>query len=187
MYNHQDLEYFYLGSEDNWIVEPATYQPSGAYATAPTNGHSSALASAQALARAASLAQHKNRVLILEDFDAIRAMLSDHFKRQGFDVQSAATLAGALAMSREKAPNVLFVDYDLSSEDPYRVIEQLRTSFPSCTIVLMGGPLSADDQTRAIHAGASSIMKKAYDLLAMDQLAATDEAVLQPYLTTNPS
>jgi DNA-binding NtrC family response regulator len=108
--------------------------------------------------------------LILEDFDGIRALLSSHFKRQGYDVESAATLRGALALAVEDRPNVLFVDYDLSAENPYTTIQVLHAALPESTIVLMGGPITTSDQERAHQAGANRIMEKGYDLTAMDEI-----------------
>jgi CheY-like chemotaxis protein len=163
MYNHQDLEFFYLGSEEEWTMERVTHHGIG----------SRNEVGARASAASARAIRPKASVLILEDFDAIRALMSEHFKRQGFDVDSSATLHGALALSRDHAPNVLFIDYDLSSENPYNAIQQLRMSLPNTTIVLIGGPLSQTDQDRALRAGASRIMEKGYDLAGMDQIAST--------------
>src|SRR5579885_1337067 len=139
MYDHQDLEYFFLGGEENWIMEPLTHYSSNGY-------------------RFNHIAEHvKGTVLILEDFDGIRALLSSHFKRQGYDVESAATLRGALSLSLENTPAVLFIDYDLSAENPYNAIQVLHGALPESRIVLIGGPLSALDKERALHAGASKI------------------------------
>lgn len=113
---------------------------------------------------------HKSKVLILEDFDEIRALLSQHFVRQGYEVYSSATLDGALSMSKDRAPDVLFIDYDLASENPFDATRQLHAALPQSRIVLMGGPGTEDEHQRAIHAGASSIMDKAYDLTGMDNL-----------------
>jgi CheY-like chemotaxis protein len=167
MYYHKDLEFFYLGSEEEWTMERVTHHSIGTRSEIGAHAaHSSTHASAHAHKAKAS-------VLILEDFDAIRALMSEHFKRQGFDVDSSATLHGALALSRDHAPNVLFIDYDLSSENPYNAIQQLRMSLPNTTIVLIGGPLTQNDQDRALRAGASRIMEKGYDLSGMDQIASS--------------
>ena len=180
MYNHQDLEFFYLGSEEEWTMERVTHHGIGsrnevgghAAGAHAAGGHA---AGGHAGKHAAHAARHhaKGNVLILEDFDAIRALMSEHFKRQGFDVDSSATLHGALALSRDRAPNVLFIDYDLSTENPYNAIQQLRMVLPNTIIVLIGGPLTQPDQDRALRAGASRIMEKGYDLTGMDQIVAT--------------
>ena len=130
-------------------------------------------------------------VLILEDFDAIRALLSDHFKHRGYEVFSSATLAGALAMTNELArtngapPDILFIDYDLTDEDPFIAIHELRTSLPHSTIVMMGGPSAPQDQDRALRAGASWIMEKAYDLASIDQIACGETPPHHAYLHSN--
>src|SRR5665811_1534349 len=51
-------------------------------------------------------------MLILEDFDEIRAFLSRHFTQQGYDVFSSATLRDAIAIAWEEAPHIIIVDYD---------------------------------------------------------------------------
>ena len=163
MYNHQDLEFFYLGGQEDWTMERTGHHGIGSRNEV---GARASAASLRALRPKAS-------VLILEDFDAIRALMSEHFKKQGFDVDSSSTLHGALVLSREHVPNVLFIDYDLSTENPYSAIQQLHTALPNTTIVLIGGPLSQNDQDRALRAGASRIMEKGYDLAGMDQIASS--------------
>jgi CheY-like chemotaxis protein len=154
MYDHQDLEFFYLGSEEEWTMEKVTPH------------------------------RAKGNVLILEDFDAIRALLAEQFKRQGYDVDSSATLHGALALAHDREPNVLYVDYNLSSENPFNAIQQLRLALPNTTIVLIAGPLSANDQERAFNSGASRIMQKDYNLAGMGQIEPMPTTALT-YLVAN--
>jgi len=107
-------------------------------------------------------------VLILEDFDSIRAYLKNHFKMQGYDVCSAATIRDALEMAEEEYPQVIIIDYDLSGEDAYEAIRRLRAILPLSYIVLMGGPDTATIEDNAKRSGASRVLAKAYELGELD-------------------
>lgn len=103
-------------------------------------------------------------VLILEDFDSIRAYLKNHFKMQGYDVLSAATIRDAIELAEAEYPQIVIIDYDLNGEDAYEAIRRLRGILPLSYIVLMGGPDTATIEEHARRSGVSRVLAKAYEL-----------------------
>ncbi len=150
MYWHQEAENFYLG--DASLVMPRI-RSMNQHGTGKRN-HGR---------------EYPPLVLILEDFDSIRAYLKNHFKMQGYEVSSAATIRDALEMAEEQYPQVIIIDYDLSGEDAYEAIRRLRAILPLSYIVLMGGPDTATIEENARRSGASRVLAKAYELGELDE------------------
>ena len=149
MHWHQERENFYLGDVSHMTGARTTM--------AHTNGK--ALRSTR---------ERPPVVLILEDFDSIRAYLKNHFKMQGYDVLSAATIRDAVELAENEYPQAVIIDYDLNSEDAYDAIRRLRGILPLSYIVLMGGPDTAKIEENAKRSGASRVLAKAYELGELD-------------------
>jgi ActR/RegA family two-component response regulator len=159
MQSHQELESYYLGAVDaRSLGEERNIM---VRMTAGESNRSGVSLRA---------AKPKMILLILEDFDEIRAFLAGHFTKQGYDVFSSATLRDALTLAREEPPSLIFIDYDLSDENAYHAIAQLRAMLPTSIIILMGGPGTIGIEERAKHAGASKVIDKTSDFTTMDEI-----------------
>ena len=108
-------------------------------------------------------------LLILEDFDEIRAFLTNHVTNHGFDVFSSATLRDALAIAWEEDPQVIVIDYDLSGETAIHAIKRLHEVQPESYILLVGGPETSEFEEQAMLAGAAKVLSKEYSIFEMDQ------------------
>ncbi len=176
MDSHQALESFYLGSEEDWPM-------------AQTTRDIRSFRNHKIHDRSVENRDHsytsKGTLLILEDFDAIRAYLSEHFRSHGYQVYSASALGDALAVAREEDPEVVAIDYDLGTENAYQAIEHLRSALPGSYIVLMGGPGTHEIEERAKQAGASRVLGKAYHLAELDTIVS--EAGTNVYSMVRPS
>ncbi len=110
----------------------------------------------------------KTVLLILEDFDEIRAFLVRHYDQRGYEVYSSATLRDALVLAWEETPQVILIDHDISGETALHAIERLHLALPQSYIVLIGGPQTQEATERAILAGASMVLSNAYSISEMD-------------------
>jgi ActR/RegA family two-component response regulator len=119
------------------------------------------------------LVQPKCVILILEDFDEIRAFLARHYVQQGYELFSAATLRDGMAIAWEDSPQLILVDYDLGGETAIHAIERLHEAQPHSYIVLLGGPQTIEVGDEAILAGASKVLSKAYNISEMDAIVET--------------
>lgn len=109
-------------------------------------------------------------MLILEDFDEIRAFLARHFTQQGYEVYSSSTLRDALAIAWEEAPQVILIDYDLSGETAIHAIKRLHEAQPQSHVVLVGGPQTTEVEELALAVGAEKVLSKAYGIAEMDRI-----------------
>jgi two-component system KDP operon response regulator KdpE len=110
------------------------------------------------------------KLLIVEDFDTLRALVARRFKSQGFDVDSADSLAGALSLVTEHNPEVVLVDCSLRNSDAIRTIEQIRLASPKSFVVLAGCPDGTKIAERALEAGAKKVVTKSDDPRMIDDL-----------------
>jgi DNA-binding response OmpR family regulator len=109
-------------------------------------------------------------LLILEDFDEIRAYLSRHFIQHHYDVFSSATLRDALAIAWEETPTAILIDYMICGETAFRAIERLHEAAPKSYIVLVGGTGTEEIKQHALTVGASQVLPKAYTISDMDNI-----------------
>ena len=149
MHLHQELEGYYLGLEPI-DMEQGINTSTRSYAP--------------------QLEGCTNGLMIVEDFDSIRALLAHHFQGHGYGVCSAATVRDALAIAGDEHPRVIIVDYDMLGEDATKAVTKLRGALPTSYIVLMGGPGTADVEFRAKSAGASTVLAKAYRISELDRI-----------------
>jgi len=110
-------------------------------------------------------------LLILEDYDAIRAFYSSHFEKRGFEVFSAARLADAIELAELEEPAIIIVDYDLAGESADKVVSRLRRHSPKSKIVVLGGLAHQAVQESLKKAGADDYLSKAYDVELVDLIA----------------
>ncbi len=109
-------------------------------------------------------------LLIIEDFDEIRAMLSRHFVRFGYSVLSASTFQGAVDIAANNLPNAIIVDYQLSGESVIEAIVKFRERIPDCYILLVGCPGSAQNITLALELNISLERSRRFGMSEIDQI-----------------
>jgi DNA-binding response OmpR family regulator len=109
-------------------------------------------------------------MLIVEDYDAIRAVLAKHYEHTGFTVYSASTLHGALVIARTVYPLIVLMDYELTGRNALHGIRQLREILPHSILVLSGGADTTAFREIAQEHGASALWPEGYDLAVLDRL-----------------
>jgi DNA-binding NtrC family response regulator len=161
MHMHQELEGYYLG------IEPMEYAGSFYQRKTRTGERFQTSEPSSLVDSKTSLACS---VLIVEDFDGIRALLASHLQRNGYMVSSSATARDALVLAEEDHPQIIIVDYDLSGENALTVALRLHSMLPNSYIVLMGGPGTPNVEEQAHKVGVSAILSKAYRLSELDRI-----------------
>jgi PAS domain S-box-containing protein len=103
-------------------------------------------------------------VLLVEDDDDSRKLLSTMLKRYGAKVTSTKSAAEALNVFSEDLPDVMISDIGMPDEDGYELIRKLR-SFPAdkggmTPAIALTGYASRKDRERALEAGYHKHMAK---------------------------
>ena len=119
----------------------------------------------------------KERILIVEDDDAIVRVLRRSLSLEGFDVESAGDGETGLALALENRPDLVILDLMLPGMDGLEVCRRLRTSTSGNTpILLLTARDTVPDRIQGLDAGADDYIIKPFDL---DELAARIRALLR--------
>lgn len=119
----------------------------------------------------------KERILIVEDDDAIVRVLRRSLSLEGFDVESAGDGETGLALALENRPDLVILDLMLPGMDGLEVCRRLRTSTSGNTPILMlTARDTVPDRIQGLDAGADDYIVKPFDL---DELAARIRALLR--------
>jgi CheY-like chemotaxis protein len=105
-------------------------------------------------------------ILLVEDNDLNRDMLSRRLVRRGFRVECAVDGEAGVRMARDTHPDVILMDIGLPVIDGWEAIRQLK-SVPETSeipIIALTAHTSNEDRARAQRAGCAGFVSKPIDL-----------------------
>jgi DNA-binding response OmpR family regulator len=109
-------------------------------------------------------------LLVVEDYDKLRAALGQHFERRGCRVYSVSRGRDAEAIAVSMLPQAVLIDYDLDSEDAVLTAKHLRTILPGSTIVITGGPDNVLVRRKIEAIGNIQYLPQTHELASLDAL-----------------
>jgi signal transduction histidine kinase/ActR/RegA family two-component response regulator len=113
---------------------------------------------------------HRRRILVIEDNDDMRAMLSLELTRGGHDVRVAPDGAVGLVLAAQFRPHVVFADLGLPGIDGYQVARQLRAQFGSeLVLVAFTGYGQVEDIRQSKEAGFDTHLTKPVSVELLNQ------------------
>ncbi len=105
-------------------------------------------------------------ILIVEDHDLNRDMLSRRLKRRGFQVVAAADGAAGVEAAVRELPDLVLMDMSLPVVDGWQATRMIKANPETSAIPVM--PLTAhalkEDRERALEAGCDEFETKPVDL-----------------------
>lgn len=104
-------------------------------------------------------------LLLVEDNDLSRDMLSRRLKRAGFDTLLATDGAEALQMMHRARPDLVLLDMNLPVLDGWSVCSRARATPPiaGIPIIALTAHALADDRARAMDSGCDDYATKPVD------------------------
>jgi two-component system KDP operon response regulator KdpE len=117
----------------------------------------------------------KQRVLIVDDEPQFLRALSTNLRGAGYEVDTAATAADALAAAPLRPPDAVILDLLLPDGSGRDVCRELRT-WSKAPIILVSAVGDDDEKIAALDAGADDYVTKPF---AIDELLARLRAVLR--------
>lgn len=126
------------------------------------------------------LTPHSNKIsiLIAEDNDISRELMSNVLKTQGFDIISARDGDEAIAAIEKQLPDLAFVDLNMKPKDGFSFVQHLVTFDIKIPIVIVTAEESTDILTKAQKLGVTRVLQKPVE---PDRLVNTAKAVLKRY------
>jgi len=105
------------------------------------------------------------RILLLEDNELGRDMLSRRLQRAGFDVITAADGEQALALMRTRSPGLVLMDMSLPVMDGWTACREARTDDRTrqIPIIALTAHAMANDRQSALAAGCDDFATKPVD------------------------
>ncbi len=104
------------------------------------------------------------RILVVDDEESMREMLSIALRKEGFDVQTAATRADA-AVALAKAPvDVVVTDLRLPDGDGVEVLRHVKAASPETVVIMMTAYGTAESAVAALKLGAHDYLIKPFDI-----------------------
>ena len=106
--------------------------------------------------------------MVIDDEAPVRNLLSEFFKKKGYEVSGAETAEEAIRLVAETSPDLVILDILLPDVDGIEVLSQLKKSKPELPIIIMTG-IGFDESLlrEAQEKGASGYISKT---LPLDQL-----------------
>ena len=106
------------------------------------------------------------KILLVEDNEMNRDMLSRRLQRKGYEVVLAVDGPGGVEMARTHAPDLILMDMSLPVLDGWEVTRQLKADaatqhFP---IIALTAHAMASDREKALEAGCDDYDTKPIDL-----------------------
>jgi two-component system response regulator MprA len=117
----------------------------------------------------------KERILIIEDDEAILKILRRVLAYEGYQVDVAAEGKAGLSMAREAHPDLIILDWMLPGMDGLEVCRHLR-EMGSTPILMLTAKDTIQDRVQGLDAGADDYVVKPFEL---DELLARIRALLR--------
>lgn len=125
------------------------------------------------------------KVLLVDDDDMLRKMMTTLLSKQGFDVLPAESGKTALEKLKTARPDVILLDVMMPDMDGFDVCRQVRadTAISHIPIIMLTALDSVENKVKGFEAGADDYISKPCDTL---ELVARINALLRRSEATNP-
>ena len=126
---------------------------------------------------ASRLAAERERILIVDDSAAIRHLVADCLRRQGFSVETAVDGQDGYEKAAKKPPDLVLTDYDMPRMTGFQLVMALRNNPETrdVPLVMLTARDSSRDQAQMRAAGLTSYLVKPF---SNDKCVAIVERVL---------
>ena len=106
----------------------------------------------------------KNRVLVVDEEEALTDLLTLALTFEGWHVETLATGVDAVRVAHRFAPDAILLDMTLPDISGVAVVSQLRDSGIDVPVIFLTGRSTLDDRLAAFAAGGDDYMTKPFGL-----------------------
>ncbi len=117
----------------------------------------------------------KNRILVVDDEDALRTVLSSELEGEGYEVDQAADGDQAIAIVQKKPFHLVLLDIKMPKVDGFEVLKFMKEKYPHVKVIMLTGFADLKNAIESKKLGAEDFVSKPYDLV---DLLTTIERVL---------
>jgi two-component system, NtrC family, nitrogen regulation response regulator GlnG len=106
----------------------------------------------------------QGRILLVDDDEAIRLVVSEALRREGHDVRTAASLAEQRAILTRFVPEIIVSDVILPDGNGLEELPALAAAHPGVPIIILSAQNTLSTAVRATEQGAFEYLPKPFDL-----------------------
>lgn len=111
----------------------------------------------------------KPKILIVDDEESLRFLLSSELESEGFEVQSAGDGDEAIEIVRKKGESgdrydVVLLDIKMPKIDGFEVLKYIKQSVPETKVIMLTAYADVKNAIESLRLGASDFVSKPYDL-----------------------
>jgi two-component system response regulator GlrR len=125
---------------------------------------------------AAPSAQHKGKILLVDDDPGLLRLLSIRLRAEGYDVEAVESAHKALATLNRFTPDLVITDLRMDKMDGIGLLKELQTRSPGLRVVIITAHGTIPDAVVATQSGAFGFLTKPID---KDELMVTVEKALR--------
>ena len=117
----------------------------------------------------------KSRVLVVDDEDALRMVLSSELSSSGYEVATASDGDEAITVIQNKKFDLVLLDIKMPKIDGFEVLKFIKKNYPAMKVIMLTGFADLKNAIESKKHGAEDFVSKPYDLV---DLLTTIERVL---------
>lgn len=117
----------------------------------------------------------KNKILVVDDEEALRTVLSSELEGEGYVVSSAADGEEAIKILGSQSFHLILLDIKMPNVDGFEVLRFVKQHQPATKVIMLTGFADLKNAIESKKLGAEDFVSKPYDLV---DLLTTVERVL---------
>jgi CheY-like chemotaxis protein len=117
----------------------------------------------------------KNSILVVDDEDALRTVLSSELESEGYVIATAADGDEAISILQGKSFDLVLLDIKMPRVDGFEVLRFIKERYPATKVIMLTGFADLKNAIESKKLGAEDFVSKPYDLV---DLLTTIERVL---------
>ena len=117
----------------------------------------------------------KSRILVVDDEEALRTVLSNELAGEGYEVENASDGDEAISKVQNKKFDLLLLDIKMPRVDGFEVLRFIKKAYPAVKVIMLTGFADLKNAIESKKLGAEDFVSKPYDLV---DLLTTIERVL---------
>lgn len=117
----------------------------------------------------------KNSILVVDDEDALRTVLSSELESEGYIVATAGDGDEAISTLQGKLFDLVLLDIKMPRVDGFEVLRFVKERYPATKVIMLTGFADLKNAIESKKLGAEDFVSKPYDLV---DLLTTIERVL---------
>lgn len=105
-----------------------------------------------------------HRLYIVEDDELLSLVVSQGFRKEGYEVITDPGLNGVARRIEEKKPDILLLDITLPHQNGLEILEELRLKEIGCPIIMITADDTAETAVTALKLGAYDYITKPFEM-----------------------